>query len=298
MSAPGINHILKEMEESISYNIDNIGLHYRIFSRAKTFKSLKEKYYRKKKKYSKTCQLTDFIGIRIVTYFPEDCDIVIKLLKAKFECLEESVDSPETSEFKPKRTNFVFKIPSEFHTTFNEALSYFDDIDQNPPNDFVNESFEVQIRTILSEGWHEVEHSLKYKCSDDWKPGFVEEERMLNAIYATLENNSKMMEQLFDKLSHHHYNNKNFSAMIRNRLRINFEDSYLSDEVNNRFERNEQLRKHFLRINRLEALKKLSNIDAVIPLTMDNVVLSINEIFYFDKTLSELCPEYIKSKIN
>ena len=33
----------------------------------------------------------------------------------------------------------------------------------------IEPTFKIQIRTVFSEGWHEVEHDLRYKCKDDWE---------------------------------------------------------------------------------------------------------------------------------
>ena len=73
--------------------------------------------------------------------------------------------------------------------------------------DLIDNTYEVQIRTILSEGWHEVEHDLRYKCKEEWNE-FKEESRLLNGIYATLESSEWSMLTLFDRLSYSQYKNK------------------------------------------------------------------------------------------
>jgi ppGpp synthetase/RelA/SpoT-type nucleotidyltranferase len=40
----------------------------------------------------------------------------------------------------------------------------------NPQYDLVDNTFEIQFRTTLSEGWHEVDHLMRYKCKPDWEP--------------------------------------------------------------------------------------------------------------------------------
>lgn len=70
--------------------------------------------------------------------------------------------------------------------------------------DLIDNTYEVQIRTILSEGWHEVEHDLRYKCKEEWNE-FKEESRLLNGIYATLESSEWSMLTLFDRLSYSQY---------------------------------------------------------------------------------------------
>ncbi|WP_202796549.1 hypothetical protein, partial [Thermophagus xiamenensis] len=63
----------------------------------------------------------------------------------------------------------------------------------------IDNTFEVQLRTILSEGWHEVDHSLRYKCKDDWKD-YPDQERLLNGIYAALETNDSTLKSLFREI--------------------------------------------------------------------------------------------------
>ncbi|MBK7959276.1 MAG: hypothetical protein IPK03_14995 [Bacteroidetes bacterium] len=36
-------------------------------------------------------------------------------------------------------------------------------------NSLVDSTFEVQLRTILSEGWHEIDHDLRYKSINTGK---------------------------------------------------------------------------------------------------------------------------------
>lgn len=90
------------------------------------------------------------------------------------------------------------RIPDKFSQDMRVAIK------ETGYEDLIDETYEIQIRTILSEGWHEVEHDLRYKCKEEWN-NFQEESRLLNGIYATLESSEWAMLTLFEKLSYSQY---------------------------------------------------------------------------------------------
>ncbi len=81
------------------------------------------------------------------------------------------------AEFSAVRYNIIYELPLELLNG-----------ERNFPgaSHLIDSTFELQIRSILSEGWHEVEHDLRYKAKQDWIGNDVES-RKLNGIYATLE---------------------------------------------------------------------------------------------------------------
>lgn len=78
----------------------------------------------------------------------------------------------------------------------------------------MDNTFELQLRTILSEGWHEIDHSLRYKSQADWLD-YPENERLLNGIYASLETNDIALKNLFNELSYKHFKNRNWEGLIK-----------------------------------------------------------------------------------
>ncbi len=61
---------------------------------------------------------------------------------------------------------------------------------------YIDDTFEIQIKTMFFEGWHEIEHDMRYKGEELWKnyKGFS---RYFNSILATLELCDKSMVTLF-----------------------------------------------------------------------------------------------------
>lgn len=76
--------------------------------------------------------------------------------------MNESIDVRDVDTFKPTRLNLVMRVPEIFKEHISAAIN-----DTNYP-DLIDDTYEIQIRTIMSEGWHEVEHDLRYKYKDDW----------------------------------------------------------------------------------------------------------------------------------
>ena len=214
--------IERDICSKICERLDKVGLLYRIFSRVKDFNSISEKIDRKiaeGKPYSiDGKKIQDLLGIRVVTYFYDDVTLVKEILTDIFKYVGEEIDVVEPTVFKPKRTNIV----CEFDDTHKET---FDEIAKITNNEFLqlcDQTFELQLRTILSEGWHEIDHSLRYKSKDEWSK-HSEKERLLNGIYANLEVNDLAMKSLFSELAYQHFKEKNWEAMLRNKYRLKFQ---------------------------------------------------------------------------
>ena len=80
-----------------------------------------------------------------------------------------------------------------------------------------HKTFEVQIRTTFSEGWHEVDHEVRYKHKEAWEQHY-EFSRELNGIYATLEVCDRSMVNLLERLAYRNYKNMEIEAMVRHKF--------------------------------------------------------------------------------
>ena len=83
----------------------------------------------------------------------------------------------------------------------------------------IDDTFEIQIKTMFFEGWHEIEHDMRYKGEEIWKnySGFS---RYFNSILATLELCDKSMVTLFEDLGHSLYKSGRWSDMIKSHFRL------------------------------------------------------------------------------
>ncbi len=282
-----LDRLAREVSNEISLLIEPSGILFRIFSRAKTDESISKKMISKNyKKIEKNMQ--DIIGIRITLYFNDDIEIVYKILKNHPRYLDETKDESDDISFKPQRLNLIFKLkPSHCEELMDKYSTYY--------NGNIDTTFEIQIRTVFSEGWHEVEHDLRYKNKDDWK-GNIDMSRVMNGIYATLETQDWTILSIFDKLAYRHYKNKNWEAMLRSKMRIRFLNQQLSKELYQILDSENNLAKEVFRIDRKDFLKKIINDKIKIPLTMDNVLHILNIYFLKNEKILEYTPEAIKTK--
>lgn len=279
--------IANEIKKDMTDGLKRSGFFFSIFSRVKKESSVVEKL--KRKDYVEGKQIQDFIGLRIALYFPDDIDPVIDFLRDKFDLDNKDIDLFAEDTFRPKRLNLVFRVRDDHMDLFEQSVNRFYD-------GKIDTTFEVQIRTLLSEGWHEVEHDLRYKCKDEWEDQ-KDLSRTLNGIYATLETSEWSMLTLFNELAYRNYKNRSWSAMIRNKFRIRFANTPLSEKISNFFNQNIDIAKEIYKLDRLKFLKKLNRSNVMIPITFDNIVYILNYLYFKNRYLDKIQPPFIKEEI-
>ncbi|MFQ2076779.1 hypothetical protein ACK33T_07850 [Aeromonas veronii] len=279
MSRINPNAVLKEIMSKIESKLNDVGLMYRIFGRVKDQQSLDSKRS-SDSEYGVSKKIQDLIGIRVVSYFNDDIPIVREITSSIFNERTEnlSIDKPNKESFKATRYNIIYTLDGDLVETLNlgDEKAYIDD------------TFELQIRTIFSEGWHEVEHDLRYKCLTDWD-GFDPHYRLLNGIYASLENNEWAMIKIFDDLAYGHYKSNNLSKMLRQKFRLRF----TSNELSERFLlilQDQDLAKRFFRVDRRKIITEMNKRGYFYPLTLDNILLFSNMLEIKDSRITAETP--------
>ena len=144
-----------QMYELITRLLKTQGLRvHTVLRRLKSEESLQRKLAKEDDKYTSFQQVTDIAGLRIITYFPDDVDVVARLLEAEFEVDQENTIDKRAS-LDPDRFgylswHYVVKLKeNRLHLSEN---TIFDKC-----------VLEVQIRSILQHTWAEIEHDLGYK---------------------------------------------------------------------------------------------------------------------------------------
>lgn len=273
-----INNLKSNIVDNIRRALDSIGLMYRLFDRIKTHNSITRKL-ESDSSYGSTKLLQDLIGIRIVLYFTDDVSIVRDVLKNLFaeRTEDQSIDEPGMSNFHARRYNLVFAHEDESWNDIKKSLK-----------GKVDNTFELQIRTVFSEGWHEVEHDLKYKFKGDWTsvPEFT---RNMNGVLASLEINELTMLRILDDLSYSHYKQGNVIEMFRQKLRLRLQAFDLSHPLLDIFS-DPTVLKSFHRLNRQKLLESMATSEFRYPLTLENVIYFANYVFIQDSRIIELTP--------
>lgn len=286
------NKVLRDIVTDLESVLNKCGIMYHVFYRTKSTMSIKNKLEKKAEEYLRqNKKMQDLLALRITLYFTDDVEIVHNYLRSQSDFDSESVDEAEVDRFCPKRLNLVMRVPDKLQQDMNAARK------ESGYEALIDNTYEVQIRTILSEGWHEVEHDLRYKCKEDWDE-FKEESRLLNGIYATLENSEWSMLTLFDRLSHSQYKNKAWNSMLRNKMRVRFTDNGLSEELCNYLSDNNDTAKSLYRANRTKILKLVMEKNFSYPLTYDTVLHLINHIDVKDKKLATFEDKILKQDMD
>ncbi|KEO83195.1 GTP pyrophosphokinase [Tumebacillus flagellatus] len=131
----------------------NIHVHS-ITARCKDRRSLQGKIARTDGKYASLNQITDIVGLRIISYYNDEVDAIAKLVEQEFELdAQNSVDKRELLDpdrFGYLSLHYVVKLPEKRLALPEYAR-------------FAGCKAEIQIRSILQHTWAEIEHDLGYK---------------------------------------------------------------------------------------------------------------------------------------
>lgn len=279
--------VIKPIEIKLRSYLDKCGLFYKIFSRIKSSKSVCDKLENRAKKNIQNYKMQDLIGIRIILYFKSDIKLCEKLINQHFNVLDISKDEELTDKFCPQRINYVCSLPDEVTNNFDPTIWTYP----------IDRSFEIQIRTIFSEGWHEIEHDFRYKCLSDWDKN-EDLSRTLNGIFATLDNCDWTISSLLTQVAYRHYKAGEWIPMLKNTFRIRILDADGMDDILQYFTENKEVAKAFFRLEREDFLVWLSDINIKIPLKLKNIVLLANLYSVKDSYLEEITPDFIKDMIN
>ena len=138
----------------LSEHIRETGIeHTQIEHRLKTVESLEAKLYRKGKKYCRLQDITDVLGLRIITLYSDNVDKLSKTVEENFNIdKDNSIDkrkSLSVSEFGYLSMHYICSLP--------ENKGY--------PEELCGIKFEIQIRSSLQHIWSEMNHDIGYKST-------------------------------------------------------------------------------------------------------------------------------------
>jgi len=148
-----IVHLLEELLINKEINIHNIE------GRAKEVNSFRSKIIRKTNKYANPLnEITDLSGVKIITYYLDDVELIETLIKDEFIIdVKNSLDKGallKSNEFGYRSVHYILSL-SEERLKLPEWSQYRE------------YKFEVQIRTVLQHAWASISHSIQYKHEEE-----------------------------------------------------------------------------------------------------------------------------------
>ena len=175
-SRPTFDRILEVALSEIRRVVGEAGLFISgVEGRVKQEESLAGKLEIKGSKYRTLYDITDIVGLRVITFYNEDVDKVASLIEKSFDVdWKESVDKRKIHEldsFGYDSLHYICRIPP----------SLCEDPDLPGLGDY---RFEVQMRTVLQHAWATINHDTGYKSGVEVPKEYV---RALNRLAGVLE---------------------------------------------------------------------------------------------------------------
>ena len=269
----------QDLKRIISERLDSAGFYYRIFSRIKTSESMARKFAWKE--YTNERRLQDLVGVRVNLYFDDDVDICKEIMENTFDLLEWASSERSEEEFKPAKLNGVFRLPEYLKAEISPQTWEM----------CIDDTFEIQIKTMFFEGWHEIEHDMRYKGEELWShfPGFS---RYFNSILATLELCDKSMVTLFEDMGHALYKSGQWPDMIRTHFRVKMTHAELYPEVAQVLDEDQKntnsLGKRIYRTSKRTLARELLSRGRRIPINVNTIIAVLNESDFHDERLSAI----------
>ena len=281
-----INNVKMSLLNTLVTKLNNAGIYFNSTSRIKSESSLLHKL--ETGKYSMQeggRKIQDIIGIQINLFYLEDMDICEKILEETFLLDNWSKTKNEENKFEAQKCNGVFRIPSKYLRNIPASV-------WNKPFD---QTFEVQLRTVLFEGWHEIEHEMRYKYklgsdskeTDLWT-GHEDLSRVMNSIIANLELCDWSIMQIFNSIHDSQYKEKNWENAIRSKYRLRITQDPLKPELREYLDNNPDIVAQFHTVSKRELVEILLNKKYHKELTPDRVIYLINKEIVHNEYISRL----------
>jgi len=141
-------------------------------ARVKNRKKLREKYLDPAKDYTKLDDIHDLAGLRVITYYDDEVDRVAEVIEREFDIDRENTDDKrkiELDRFGYSAINYVCT-----HLGTRASLREY--------RRFVNVRLEIQVTSILSHAWSEMNHGsydLGESCPSEIRRRFFQLKALL-----------------------------------------------------------------------------------------------------------------------
>ncbi|WP_280772302.1 GTP pyrophosphokinase [Salipaludibacillus daqingensis] len=183
--APKVSRLIREL--AIQDGIDLYDTRYRVKKRG----NLEKKIIRKNQKYNKLTDITDILGLRIITYFNDDVDRFIALIEREFTV--DKINTVDKRNIDPDRFGY-----SSVHyiVSLTEKTSKLPEY-----TPFSELKFEIQIRSILQHAWAEIEHDLGYKTKKEIPRAIRRDFSRVSSLLELADNEFSRIKKYLEKYS-------------------------------------------------------------------------------------------------
>lgn len=270
--AQPLEYLRKKLHERIETTLHNYAIYFHLTSRIKKQASLEDKINNPKHGYGVGGKkLQDLIGLRVNLYFSDDIKIVTKILENRYKLNKEASrqDDPNPNYFGVECVNLVFDLP---HTLSSEFA--------NPNSEYIDNTFEVQLRTIFSDGWHEIEHDFRYKGADSLPKAL---NRSLNSVKGSLHMCDWAMYKLVEEICQHNLKTKNRVEFITSKFMLRLKKDSNSTSLLGHLSDDDLYK--ISHLDRKEVLERLAS--------FENIALNINFILVFIANRYKICPQIL-----
>lgn len=314
MDMQQLNEIRVALEQSIVSKLDKAGIYHRSYSRVKTEESLAGKLATGKyrtdydvatsnntKSDGTPKKIQDIIGLRINLFFYEDINICESILDGTYMVDNWSKSKRIENQFEAQKRNCVCKLPSKYVKKLSPELWSL----------AIDQTFEVQLRTLLFEGWHEIEHDMRYKnkygkgernalsvgtLKEDYinqiRNNIKEEERKLsrvmNSVIANLELCDWSLVEIYDDLSNVQVMQHEWDKAFLSKYRLNMSQGDLCEEVVDYFNEHPDIAKSFFEIKKSDLIDSILSERVATQLTINRLVYIINDKFIKDENIEKM----------
>lgn len=217
---PEIEKFVFKLEDLIIDVLNQNKIEYhRVGGRAKTVESFNKKI--KVKSYDDPINdITDLVGIRIITYVEDTIPQVCKLLATLFDIDEEnSIDKGEAlgvDRVGYKSVHYIATLTKE-----RDNLEEY--------QKFKEQKFEIQIRTILQHSWAEIEHDRNYKFSGELPKRIQRRFKLLAGLLELADNEFNNISKEIDE-----YSNEVKVSIEKGELQIQLNSASISEFLQER----------------------------------------------------------------
>lgn len=181
--------IYQKMEQLIVYKLKESFSQQNILlsgmeSRIKKEHSLAGKLAKKGSKYQSIRDLTDIVGVRLITFYTDEVDKIAAMVETIFDVdWNDSIDKRkmyELNSFGYMSLHYICRIPKSVY--------------EDPEHPEINElRFEIQMRTALQHVWACMDHDMGYKSKIDIPPQYVRNYSRLAGILELVDEQFNLM---------------------------------------------------------------------------------------------------------